>query len=245
MGILRPVRAPVFEIGPKGYLWGPAALALATATDAVATRLDVDVIYDPQVADLAACAAATSRIHVWAQHVDPLPPGRGHGSILAEAVRTAGATGVLLNHVERRLSPADLAASVARAHEAGLQTLVFADTPEEAGRYARDLRPAIVLAEPPSLIGTGQSAGAFMADFVAATVEAVKGVDPGILVMSGAGVSGPDDVERMIELGLDGTGASSGICKAPDPAAVMTSMLEALARAWARAHPTPRKDSPA
>ena len=29
------------------------------------------------------------------------------------------------------------------------------------------------------------------------------------------------------------TGASSGICKAPDPAAVMTAMLEALARAWA------------
>lgn len=236
MGIERAVRAPVFEIGPKGYLWGPAALLLARATDTVATRLDVDVIFDPQAVDLAPCAAITSRIHVWAQHVDALPPGRGHGSILAESVRAAGATGTLVNHVERRLAPDVLAATLDRAREAGLFTLVFADTPEEAGAYAR-LGPSIVLAEPPSLIGTGQSAGAFMADFVRATVDAVKGVDPSILVMSGAGVSGPDDVERMIELGLDGTGASSGICKAPDPAAVMTAMLEALARAWARVHP--------
>lgn len=231
MGIDRAVRAPVFEIGPKGYLWGPAAVALARATDAVAARLDVDVIFDPQVADIAPVAAATSRIHVWAQHVDPLPPGRGHGTILAESLRAAGATGVLLNHVERRLPFDVLAATVERAREAGLATLVFADTPDEAAACAR-LGPAIVLAEPPELIGTGQSAGSFMADFVRATVDAVKGVDPSILVMSGAGVSGPDDVERMVELGLDGTGASSGICRAPDPAAAMTAMLEALARAW-------------
>jgi triosephosphate isomerase len=55
--------------------------------------------------------------------------------------------------------------------------------------------------------------------------------------MSGAGVSGPDDVEQMMRLGLDGTGSSSGILKASDPAATMRAMLEATARAWRDLHP--------
>jgi len=67
-------------------------------------------------------------------------------------------------------------------------------------------------------------------------VAAVKAVDPEILVMSGAGVNGPDDVERMIRLGLDGTGSSSGILRAADPVAAMRAMLEAEARAWRETH---------
>jgi len=55
--------------------------------------------------------------------------------------------------------------------------------------------------------------------------------------MSGAGVSGPDDVEQMMRLGIDGTGSSSGILKAADPVATMRAMLEATARAWQDLHP--------
>jgi len=76
-----------------------------------------------------------------------------------------------------------------------------------------------------------------MADFVRDAVAAVKAVDPVILVMSGAGVTGPEDVDRMMRLGLDGTGSSSGILRAPDPVATMRSMLEATARAWHDLHP--------
>jgi len=118
----------------------------------------------------------------------------------------------------------------------GLATLVFADSPEEAREFAR-LGPDIVLAEPPDLIASGLSVGNVMARFVAEAVEAVKGVDQRILVMSGAGVSGPDDVEQMMRLGLDGTGSSSGILMASDPVATMRAMLEATARAWRELHP--------
>jgi triosephosphate isomerase len=114
--------------------------------------------------------------------------------------------------------------------------MVFADSPEDAEALAR-LGPDIVLAEPPELIATGVSAGNVMAGFVAEAVAAVKGVDPSILVMSGAGVNGPDDVERMLRLGLDGTGSSSGILRAADPVATMRAMLQATARAWNDLHP--------
>jgi triosephosphate isomerase len=229
------IRPPVFEIGLKGYCWGDEAVRLAVEADRLAAATGVSVVFNPQAVDIRAVAAATNRILVFAQHMDPVPPGRGVGAVLAEALRDAGAVGTLLNHSERPMAPGALAQAIERAREVGLFTLVFADSPAEAAEFAR-LGPDIVLAEPPELIATGVSAGNVMAGFVADTVAAVKAVDPAILVMSGAGVNGPADVDRMIRLGLDGTGSSSGILRAPDPVAAMQAMLEAEARAWADTH---------
>jgi triosephosphate isomerase len=234
--LARPIRPPVFEIGLKGYLWGADALRLAREADRLADELGIAVVFDPQAVDIPAIAGGTSHIHVWAQHMDPFPPGRGVGGVLGEALRDAGATGTLLSHSEKRMSVEDIASAIGRAHENGLGTMVFADSPSDAARLA-GLGPDIVLAEPPDLIATGVSAGNVMADFVRDAVAAVRGVDPRILVMSGAGVTGPEDVDRMMRLGLDGTGSSSGILRAADPVATMRAMLEATARAWHDLHP--------
>jgi triosephosphate isomerase len=196
----------------------------------------VSVIFDPQAVDIPAVAAATNRILVFAQHMDPVRPGRGVGAVLPEALREAGAVGSLLNHSEKRLRPEELRMATERAREAGLAVLVFADSPEQAGEVAR-LRPDIVLAEPPDLIATGRSVGTAMAGFVTEALAAVRAVDPHILVMSGAGVNDARDVDRIMHLGLDGTGSSSGILKAPDPVAAMRAMLEATAAAWRDLHP--------
>ncbi|HEY4754172.1 MAG TPA: triose-phosphate isomerase [Candidatus Limnocylindrales bacterium] len=229
------IRPPVFEIGLKGYRWGSAAVQLAVEADRLAEELGISIVYNPQTVDIAAVAAATSRILVFAQHMDPVTPGRGVGGVLAEALRDAGAVGTLLNHSEKPMPLGSMARAIERARSCGLFTLVFADSPAEAAALAH-LGPDVVLAEPPELIATGVSAGNVMAGFVADTVAAVKAVDPDILVMSGAGVNSPDDVDRMIRLGLDGTGSSSGILKADDPVAAMRQMLEAEARAWAATH---------
>jgi triosephosphate isomerase len=234
--LLRPVRPPVFEIGLKGYSWGADALRLAVEADRAAEALGVSIVFDPQAVDIPAIAASTHRIHVWAQHMDPFPPGRGVGGVLAEALRDAGATGTLLSHSEKRMTHDDIASAIVRAHQCGLGTMVFADSPADAASLAA-LGPDIVLAEPPDLIATGVSAGNVMADFVRDAVAAVKAVDPAILVMSGAGVNGPEDVDRMMRLGLDGTGSSSGILRATDPVVAMRQMLEATARAWLDLHP--------
>ncbi len=229
------IRAPVFEVGLKGYSWGADAVRLAEAADRLAERLGVSIVLNPQAVDIRPVADATSRILVFAQHMDPVEPGRGVGAVLAEALRDAGAAGTLLNHSERPMALGAMARAIERAKAVGLFTLVFADSPAEAAALAH-LGPDIVLAEPPELIATGISAGNVMAGFVADTLAAVKAVDPAVLVMSGAGVTGPEDVDRMIRLGLDGTGASSGILRAADPIAAMTAMLEAEARAWAATH---------
>ena len=234
----RRVRAPVFEIGLKGYLYGADAVRLAQAADRLSRELDVSVIFDPQAVDIPAVARATERLLVFAQHMDPVAVGRGVGSVLPEALREAGAVGTLLNHSERRMTLGDINRAIVRAREVGLATLVCADSPEEAAAVAQ-LGPDIVLAEPPELIASSRSAATEMRGFVERSVELVRQIDPGIIVMCGAGVQTPDDVEKMIELGVGGTGSSSGVLKAADPVALMRAMLTAMKRSWDELHARP------
>lgn len=231
------IRAPVFEIGLKGYAYGAEAVRLARAADRVASELDVTVVFDPQAVDIPAVARATRHLLVFAQHMDPVRPGRGAGAVLPEAIRDAGAVGTMLNHSERRMTLGDIRRAIDRARDVGLATMVCADTPEEAAAIAM-LGPDIVLAEPPELIATSRSAATEMREFVERSVELVQRVDPAIVVMCGAGVQTPDDVARMIRLGVGGTGSSSAILKAADPVAQMESMVAAVHAAWMERQPT-------
>jgi triosephosphate isomerase len=235
------LRAPVFEIGLKGYAYGAEAVRLARAADRLSHELGVAVIFDPQHVDIAAVARETRHLLVFAQHMDPVAVGRGAGYVLPEAIKEAGAVGTMLNHSERRMTLADINRAIRRADEVGLATMVCADSPEEAAAIAQ-LGTDIVLAEPPELIATSHSAATEMRGFVERAVEKVGRIDPDIIVMCGAGVQTPDDVAQMVSLGVGGTGSSSGILKAADPIAQMQAMLAAMKHAWMDAHPADHPD---
>jgi triosephosphate isomerase len=243
MGGAARIRPPVFEIGLKGYAWGAEAVRLARSADRIGEDLGVSIVFDPQAVDIPAVARETRHLLVFAQHLDPAPPGRGVGGMLAEAVREAGAHGAMLNHSERRMALGDINGAIRRAREVGLATMVYADSPEEAAAVAV-LGPDIVLAEPPELIATSRSAATEMRGFVERAVEMVGRVDPRIIVMCGAGVQTPDDVTRMMELGVGGTGSSSGILRAADPVAQMEAMITAMHHAWMDMHPSGEPGEP-
>ena len=97
------IRAPYFEIGPKCFMWGERMLKLAKAVDKVAEKYDLDVIITPQYADIRLLAENTERIHVYAQHMDALTPGRGLGSVLPESIKEAGAVGVMCGSCRNRI----------------------------------------------------------------------------------------------------------------------------------------------
>ncbi len=223
------ISRPFFEFGPKAYLYGAELLALMRRIDVFANRYDIDMIADVQTTDLRMIAENTSpRIHVYAQHMDSLSPGRGMGAVLPEAVKAAGAVGVMLNHAEHKLSMEELKRTIERADEVGLATIVCADTEEEILAVAA-LRPNIVVAEPAELIGTGIAVGR---EYVDACLRLVRSVDPKILVLPSAGIHCGQDCYNIIKAGADGSGSSSGICKAPDPAAMAEEMMAAVRRAW-------------
>jgi triosephosphate isomerase len=130
------IKAPFFEIGPKSYLFGQDVIDLAVAADEASKKYDVDIIFTTPIVEIARVKAATSRIHVFAPHMDPLRPGRGLADILPESLVAAGAEGVMLNHCEKPLTLAVLRETIKRADEVGLATIVCADSLAEASMIA-------------------------------------------------------------------------------------------------------------
>ncbi len=228
------ITPPFFEIGPKAYLYGDAVLALARHADAMGRKYGVQVILTPQYVDISAVACETQSVLVFAQHMDYLPIGRGIGSVLPEAVKAAGAAGVLLNHAEKKLSRDDLERTMRRADEVGLATMVCADNLQEAIAIAR-LQPNIIIAEAPEFIGVGKRAENDR-EVIARINEAVWGVDPEIRVLHGAGISSGQDVYSIIAAGAQGTGSTSGIIKADNPLAMTEEMIRSVRMAWNATH---------
>jgi len=226
------IKAPFFEIGPKSYLYGQDVIDLAIAADKASEKYGVDIIFTCPIVEIARVKAATRRIHVFAPHMDPLKPGRGLADILPESLVAAGAEGVMLNHVEKQVTLSALKATIARADEVGLATIVCADSMAEASMIAK-LRPNIIVCEPSELIGTGVSVGS---EYVEAAMHAVKDVDPEIMVLTAAGIANGTDVYNTIKAGADATGSSSGVAKAADRAAMVDEMISAARKAWDERH---------
>lgn len=222
------IQAPFFEIGPKAYMYGDEALALAKAAEAASKEFGITCIFTPQLTDIHLIAQNTNGLLICAQKIDPIPVGRGQGSILAEAVKAAGASGAMLNHVECASKIADIRACILRCREVDLFSIVCADSIAEASAIAR-LGPDIIVAEPSELIGTGTASDE---EYVLASTKAVKDVDPSIYVLQGAGISNADDVYRVIRAGADATGSSSAVCKAKDPAKMIREMFQAARQAY-------------
>ena len=228
----RTINTPFFEIGPKSYLYGDDILDLAKAADAASAKYGVDIIFTCPVVDIRRVAENTSRIHVFAPHMDPIYPGRGLADTLPESLVAAGATGVMLNHVEKPLAFDVLAETIKRADEVGLLSIVCADSMADASKIA-SLNPDIIVAEPSELIGTGVSVGP---EYVEAATKCVKDVNPNILVLTAAGIAGGEDVYNTIIAGADATGSSSGVAKAADRAAMVDEMIAAVRKAWDERH---------
>ena len=222
------VKSPFLVVNPKSYLYGQKSLELAKAADETAEAVGIPVLFTCPFADIRLIRENTKHVIVCAQSMDPLKPGRGMGHVLPESLKEAGADAVFLNHAENPKTVADLSKCVDRAKELGMITVVCADSTKEAAAVAC-LDPDIVLAEPTDLIGTGKTADD---SYVTETVDALHKVNPNVLVMIASGVVTADDCYNVVRLGADGTGATSGILKAPSPAVRVQEMAEAIVKAY-------------
>jgi triosephosphate isomerase len=224
------LNVPFFEVGPKAFLYGRELLRLAKHADRLCDRYQVQIIFTPQYVDIPILAQETMRIHVFAQHMDAIEVGRGVGSVLPEALKEAGADGVLLNHYEKRLPLDELEKAILRAGEVGLATMVCADTLDDSRTVAR-LHPNIIIAEPPELIGAGKR-NLEAQQAIRKINSAIWDIDRNIRVLHGAGISCGQDVYDVISAGAQGTGSTSGIFLSQDPFRILEEMIQAVREAW-------------
>ena len=219
---------PFLVVNPKSYLYGEKSLALAKAADEAAEKYGLTVFFTCPFADIRLIAGNTKDVVVTAQHMESLRPGRGMGHVLPESLKEAGAGAVFLNHAENSMTVAELCKTIKRAKELEMLTIVCADSVAE-GLAIAEFHPDILLCEPTDLIGTGQTADD---SYVLDACEQIRKIDPKIAVMIASGVTTAEDCYRVVKLGADGTGATSGILKAPDPAVRVHEMADAIVRAF-------------
>ena len=207
-------KTPVLVINFKTYAQatGRRALELAKVAEKVAKDLNVEIIVAVQPVDIR-LVAENVEIPVYAQHVDPIKPGAHTGHILPEAVKEAGAKGTLLNHSENRLRLDIINEAIQRAKEVGLDTIVCADKPETSAAIAV-LKPTAIAIEPPELIGTGISVSKAKPEVITNTVNIIRKIDESIPILTGAGITFKDDVEKALNLGTQGVLVASAIVKA-------------------------------
>lgn len=207
----------------KAYECDPRAIGEAAARVAEDTTVRVGVA--PQAASLA--VTSDVGVETWAQHISPVQYGSHTGSTLAEAVASAGATGTVLNHSERRLTLAAIESGLERARDVGLETIVCANNPAQIAAVTA-LGPDMVAVEPPELIGTGTPVSRADPEVVSEAVAAANEVDASVDVLCGAGISTGEDVVAARDLGAAGVLLASGVALAEDPAAALAGLVDPL-----------------
>jgi triosephosphate isomerase (TIM) len=205
---------------------GKRAIELAKIAGEVSRGTGVTIIVAPQFTDIEP-VSKTVDIPVFSQHIDSDKAGAHTGHVLAEAVKSAGAEGSLLNHSEKRISTSEIAASVRSCADADLQSLVCADTTQASFEIAK-MRPDMVAIEPPELIGTGISISKARPELITDSVKQIRKANHITRVLCGAGVTTAEDVSKALELGSEGVLVASGVVKSKDPKAVLESMASVM-----------------
>jgi len=223
------IRTPYFEIGTKNYIYGDTVLAYAKAADEAAKKYDIDVLFITPATEIRRVVENTSRLIVLAPYMDTLRPGRGMADILPEGLKAAGARGVVVNHCEKPMSLPAIRKTIERARELDFLVFACADTVAEAKAIAQ-LHPDIINPEPTELIG-GTGSGVSDMGYVRQVIDAIKAIDPEIMVEQAAGITNGQQVYDFIMAGSEAAGAASGIMNAKDPFAMIDEMIAATRRA--------------
>ena len=233
-------KPPFFETSVKNYIYGDAVLDYAKAVDTAAIKYDVDAIFIAPYTEIRRVTENTERLIVFAPYMDALRPGRGMADVLPEAIKAAGAKGVLLNHCEKPMTLSAIRKTIERARELELATFVCADSIVEARAIAQ-FHPDIMNPEPTELIGTDNASDM---GYVRETLTAIKSMFPDILVEQAAGITKGSQIYDFIMAGNDGAGSASGILKSGNPFALLDEMIYYISKARDDMKRTRREERP-
>ena len=221
------IRTPFFETSVKNYIYGDAVLEFAKAADRAAVKYDVDVLFISPYTEIRRIRENCPHLILLAPYMDTLRPGRGMADVLPEALKAAGAQGVVINHCERPMTLSAIKQTIDRANELEMLSFVCADTVEEAMAIAQ-LHPDIINPEPTELIGSGNASDM---RYVMEAIQAVKSIDRNIMVEQAAGITTAQQIYDFIMAGSEAAGSASGILKSPDPLALLDEMVSYVKKA--------------
>jgi len=204
---------------------GKGALRLSRYLDEIGEEFGVKISVSPQYLDIPTIIRETVNLEVFSQHVDPVK-GAYTGSVSPLSLKEAGVSGSLLNHSERKLEISSIKEGVLTLKDLGLTSIVCAEDELIASMISK-LSPDFIAVEPPELIGTGISVSKAKPELLERTLQLKEFK---IRILCGAGISSGEDVERAMEIGMDGVLVSSSFVKSKNPKEKALELIEAYSK---------------
>lgn len=188
---------------------GQKAISLCQKIKKVVKDTNVPIIPAAQSFDLYRIKKEVG-IEVWAQHLDPIDPDRHFGWLSPYSAKLAGASGVVINHLEHEIPFKTIKATVVKCQQYQLKTLVIVDTLDLAKKVVT-LKPNYLAYENADLIGGNVS----MVDSDAEGIKKVVKISSAP-VLVGAGISTQEHIKKTLNLGAKGAILASGVILADD-----------------------------
>ncbi len=113
---------------------GDRVIRLLSSVKKIIAETNVPIIAVAQTTDIYRIKKELD-IEVWAQHVDPIDPGKNTGWISPYSVKEAGATGVLINHSEHKVKEEVIIETIKKARQYNLKIVLIGQTVEMVKKF--------------------------------------------------------------------------------------------------------------
>jgi len=151
-----------------------------------------------------------TRLTVYAQHVDYQSSGKSTGFLIPEVVKSAGASGSLLNHSEHKIPLKEIRITIKRCDKLRLKIIACVSSLREA-RQLKKFKPYSIAFEDPNLVGTGKSITKYKTRDLEKFVFMLRRTR--IIPLCGAGIDSKEDYDEALKLGCKGVLVSTVIMK--------------------------------
>jgi triosephosphate isomerase (TIM) len=198
---------------------GEAVIKLLSSVNKISNETRVKIIPVVQPTDIYRIKKELD-IEVWAQHMDPIEPGKNMGWLSPYALKEAGATGVVINHSEHKVSDEIIKQTLEKAKQYDFKTLLIGHGVDMVLKFS-SFQPDYLSYEREDMIGGGVSMLTQEAENVKKLTKELS-----IPLMIGAGVTTGEDIRVALSLGAKGAILASAFVLAKDPEAKLRELAE-------------------
>ena len=198
---------------------GDQVIRLLSSVKKIIAETNVPIIAVAQATDIYRIRKELD-IEVWAQHVDPIDPGKNTGWISPYSVKEAGATGVLINHSEHKVKEEVIIETIKKARQYNLKIVLIGQTVEMVKKFDSfdidflSFEKEDLIASPISMIDQQE-------ETIKSLVKIVK--HPLII---GAGINDGEDTRKSKAVGAVGVLMATYFVTAPDPEKKLRELAE-------------------
>ncbi len=155
-----------------------------------------------------------TKLNVFSQHVDYYEKSKNTGYVIPEAIKDAGAKGLLLNHSEHKVSIKIIGETIKRCRKLGLKIIVCISSLKQV-KQIKNFNPYAIAFEDSKLIATGKSITKYNPEKIKKFVNLLEKIK--IIPICGAGISSIEDYKKARVLGCKGVLISSAIVNSKNP----------------------------